>query len=291
MNASLDNLVYLQAGDWEAYVLPAFGSNLISLSCQGQAILRTPRDLSALVASPVLFGMPILMPPNRTAGGHFRFDGKDWQLPVNEITSNNHLHGFICKAPFTIQEKARQQLTCTLYNDGSLYPFPCRLTCRIALGPDGLDHRLTITNTGRAAMPLVLGYHTNFHRPQCFQVPIARRWETDQNHIPTGKLLELDAQEQSWRTGCKLDGQRITGFFQAAGRTALIDRVEYTVGEPFDQWILYNGNGDQDFLSVEPQIGPVNSLNQPGSYPILQPDQEIDLISKVKCRNMGQLCN
>ncbi len=48
MTASLDNLVYLQAGDWEAYVLPAFGSNLISLSCQGQAILRTPRDLSAL---------------------------------------------------------------------------------------------------------------------------------------------------------------------------------------------------------------------------------------------------
>jgi hypothetical protein len=45
MSASLDNLVYLSSGDWESYVLPAFGANVIRLACQGREILRTPPDL------------------------------------------------------------------------------------------------------------------------------------------------------------------------------------------------------------------------------------------------------
>ena len=284
MSASLDNLVYLSSGDWEAYVLPAFGANVIRLACQGREILRTPPDLAALVATPVVYGLPILLPPNRTADGRFSFDGRTWQLPLNEPARHNHLHGLVCSAAFAVTGRKPDRLVCDLDNDGSLFPFPCRLTCRIQLTPAGLEHELTVTNTGSGRMPLAVGYHTNFREPAKLAVPIGQRWETDARYLPTGRLLDLDSREKAYRDGFTPDGGCVSGFFTAAGLTAEIGSFAYTVSEPFDQWILYNGDGQQGFVSIEPQVGPVNSLNRPGSYPILEPGGQVTLTSRIQCR-------
>lgn len=284
MNASLKNLVCLKSDGWEAYVLPSFGANLVHLCYQGREILRKPPDLSALAENPVLYGMPILMPPNRTAGGRFEFQGRTWSLPINEPAFHNHLHGRFYDASFAILEQSENHVACSIKNSGAYFPFPCQLTCRILLEDCGLKHELTIQNTGHGPMPLVVGFHTNFARPHHFSVPIGKRWGTDENHIPTGKLIDLDSHERRFRDGMNPEGQIISGFFTATGRTALIDSFEYSVSEPFDQWILFNGHG-QDFLSIEPQVGPVNALNQPGSYPILDPGSEKTLTSTIRHRN------
>jgi aldose 1-epimerase len=225
--------------------------------------------------------MPLLLPPNRTAGGRFDFAGRTWQMPVNETSRGNHLHGRFYDAPFGIVSRTARELTCRLDNDGTLFPFPCSLVCQIALTPDGLCHRLTVRNTGAGDLPLTVGYHTNFTKPACFQVPISRRWETDPHFIPTGTLLPLGDREQAIAAGTAAADLPISGFYLAAGRTARIDAFRYTVSEPFDQWILFNGGGGKDYLSIEPQVGPVNSLNRPGSCPILAVGAEQVLVSTI----------
>jgi galactose mutarotase-like enzyme len=116
-------------------------------------------------------------------------------------------------------------------------------------------------------MPLAVGYHTNFREPARLAVPIGQRWETDARYLPTGRLLELDSREKAYRDGFTPDGGRVSGFFTAAGLTAEIGSFAYTVSEPFDQWILYNGDGQQGFVSIEPQVGPVTQPESAGFLP------------------------
>jgi aldose 1-epimerase len=87
-------LVHLRHGDWQADIFPAFGANLIRLAYQGTEILRTPPDLASILGRTILYGTPVLIPANRTANGRFTFNGKNYQLPINEAAFST-----ICTVP------------------------------------------------------------------------------------------------------------------------------------------------------------------------------------------------
>ncbi len=263
-----EQTVRLQAGNWQADILPGFGANLIRLNVAGQEILRTPPDLATLAASPFLYGTPVLMPPNRTADGRFTFAGQQWELPLTEPARGNHIHGFIYRAPYRIRRADNDCLVCDYTYPGDPYPFIFTITMTFTLNTAGLRQEIAIRNDGQGPMPVVLALHTTFAKPASFRVPIGQRWETDSRFIPTGRMLALTEQEQQYAATCILENQVISGFYTAAGHAADIGDYRYAVSECFDQWVLFNG-GQQDYLCVEPQIGPVNSLNRPGSYPVL----------------------
>ena len=259
------NTYTLQCGDWLATVCPQMGSNLIGLRHKDFPILREPETLQALQGSPVLYGFPLLLPPNRTSGGTFVFEGKKYTLPVNEVIHNNHLHGFLHSAPFRVISHTQDQLVTEFENDGTGFPFPFRIEITDRLLPEGLHRSLTVTNTGSQNMPLTLAVHTTFTQPESFSVPIESCWLTNEHHIPTGETAPLTEEQRTFRDGCVLTGQVVTGFFKAAGDTARIGNYRFRV-EGFDQWIFYNDDGKQNYLCVEPQLGPVNALNSGGYY-------------------------
>ena len=43
--------------------------------------------------------------------------------------------------------------------------------------------------------------------------------------------------------------------------------------EPFNQWVLWNGDGTQDFICIEPMSGAVNALNSGVGLVQLQPGE------------------
>ena len=94
--------ITLNAGPWQAVVLPGFGMNMISLRREDKPILREPADWQVLQQSPHVYGIPLLLPANRTVGGRFEFQGQIHQLPINEATLGNNRHGDLYNAPFTL---------------------------------------------------------------------------------------------------------------------------------------------------------------------------------------------
>jgi galactose mutarotase-like enzyme len=58
--------------------------------------------------------------------------------------------------------------------------------------------------------------------------------------------------------------QKVTGCYAMSGRTVLLDDTVFSVSDTYDHWVMFNGDGKQDFLCVEPQSGQVNGLNIPG---------------------------
>lgn len=269
----------LKNKEWSCIISPKFGSNFISLHHNQYPIFREPKSLEELNRSPVLYGLPLLLPPNRTAGGRFVFDGQEYCLHEDKTLTKNYIHGEVKSTPFEVLKYAWDLLKTRLINRGEVFPFPFELEITDRLLDDGFHRDLTVKNIGTTDMPLVLGFHTTFTVPDSFSVAIGECWVEDENFIPTGEKRELTPQQQMYRDGCKLVGQRVRGFYEAKGNDARISSYRFKV-EGFDQWILYNGDGNQGFLCIEPQLGPVNALNS-GGYYRLRPGQTYPFSVKV----------
>jgi len=269
----------LKNESWECRIVPEIGANVISLCHREYEILRVPESENELRADPVLYGVPVLLPPNRTAGGRFAFEGKEYELAITEPEQNNHLHGHMHSAPFQVIEQTESSLHTQLVNDGTLFPFKLCVDMWDKLEKDGWHRTVTVTNTGKTAMPLVLAFHFTFKEPESFCVPLGLCWEIDENRIPTGVKMELTQWQNSFVQGVSPNGRDVDGFYEMAGDTAYVGDYLLRV-EGFDQWVLYNGGGDKGFLCVEPQLGPVNALNS-GGYQRLEPGEKYTVTMEI----------
>ncbi len=265
--------VTIKAGDWTAEICPSFGMNTISLRNAEKEILRKPESFDALVKSPYLYGIPLLFPANRTEGGAFSFDGKTYNLPVNEPERNNHIHGLMFDAPFKVTKRTDKSIHAEYENRSERYPFPFLMTIRDEVKENGYFRTLSLLNTGKTPFPYTLAFHTTFLEPESLSVPVQKRHLCNKNYIPTGGYALLTSVEKEYRTGIKSKGKAMSGFYKSCGREATLGDVAFSVSENFDEWVLFNDGGDKGFVCVEPQAGEVNGLNKEGGARILMPDE------------------
>lgn len=261
-----DCVIRLKCGLWEAVIDPNYGANVVCLTRGGQPVLR---GMEKATGDPFLVGAPLLLPANRTAGGRFSFNGKEYSLPVNEPASGAHLHGRLYNATFSPVSVSGEQARLCYVNRSERYPFPFRLTVEYRLGEAGLEASYSLENTGTRPMPFSFGLHATFEAPDWFSVPLSACQEKDAHHIPTGRYIPLTKAEETYVTGCTPEGQAISGFYRSAGDTAVIGSYRYQA-EGFDHWVLYNAGGQAGLLCVEPQLGGVDALNRPETCPVLQ---------------------
>src|SRR5262245_16216395 len=109
--STLDPTIYVleDGAGGRAEVWPALGFNCITWQTASRG-----RTLDLLYDDPHLFddgrptrsGIPILFPfPNRIRDGRFTWDGKEYQLPRNDGTKQNAIHGFACRRPWRIYQQ------------------------------------------------------------------------------------------------------------------------------------------------------------------------------------------
>lgn len=266
-------MIRLEAGSWQAEILPERGARVSKLRLKGIPILREASCPADLAADPALYGIPFLFPPNRTADGKFRFEGIEYSLPINEPLRHNHIHGLFVDAPFTVQKADDCQLCVAIENEGEWFPFPCRVEIFDTISQCGFRRETKVVNTGSRRMPVEIAFHTTFASGARVQVPLGLRWETDLRYLPTGRMLSLSPLEEQLLHGIDTRNQKISGFYTAAGHTALIGDIAYRVSPNFTDWVLFNGGG-QEWICVEPQSGPVNGLNFP-DCPTLAPGESV----------------
>lgn len=262
--------IELEAGLWKAKVLPSCGANLAELFYDNRMILRPPADLAQLRQSPYLYGNPFLLPPNRTRDGRFTFEGRVYELPINEEANHNHIHGQMHDAEFSVEDSTQRELWCRYENKGERYPFPFTVVFHYELSENGLLLEIRVRNDGEGRMPLLIGFHTTFAEPETFAVPVGKRWERDERFLPTGELIELGEREKRIRNGRYGSGEPLSGYYTAKGHRARVGEFFMETSEKFGQWVLFNGGGKDGYLCVEPQSGPVNGLNMPGMYQALE---------------------
>ena len=251
----------LRYGKWYAVTEPSCGCNVIRLEYEGKPVFRSPENLEKLRERPCLYGLPLILPANRTDGGCFTFDGVSYSLPVNEPHWNNHIHGLLKDAPFTVLSAEPARVCTRLENTGTYYPFPFVLDITDSLSENGFLRTLTLKNTGAVSMPYTLGFHATFAELEYFSVPIEKCCEMDTRALPTGKYLPLSDRQLQYKSGFRPDGSQIRGIYTSGGRTVQIGQFTLEVSDQFDHWVLFNGSGEEGYLCIEPQCGAVNGLN------------------------------
>lgn len=287
-----EEAVCLRFGSYEAAVLPGIGANLISYRdvANNYTFLREPGSIEQLRESPGVYGIPVLFPPNRYEDGKFPWNGKVYQLPVNEANTNNHLHGFFMDIPWQVEHfsadelESRVVLSVTVNEEHPVYQYlPHRFTIRLryALDQDGLRQQVSVHNEGSDPMPCLLAFHTAINAPfapgsgpsDCtFKVTIGERWELNDRMLPTGEFQPLTPEEEQMKRGgvspyyadmdhhytsAPQDGRNRMELYDARADVTLV----YDVGTAYKQWMIWNCNRSESFFCAEPQMNLVNAPN------------------------------
>ncbi|KPV44336.1 aldose 1-epimerase [Alicyclobacillus ferrooxydans] len=284
--------VSLYAGAYHAMVLPELGGNLVAFedSERGLQFLRTPSDLESFRKHPVLYGIPVLFPPNRYEDGTFTVNGKTYHLPINETDKHNHLHGFLKDVPWDVSAIGTTDRTAFIELKSGIskaresyryFPHEFTITIRYTLSTYGLQQEVAVKNVGPDAMPFMLGFHTTLAVPfakesnqadYSLKVTLGDRWEMSDRMLPTGRIQPLSVEEK------QMQGDGINPFYtqldnhysaepqDGVNYMTLTDnrlgiRLVYDVGPQYKQWMVFNRYATGEMVCPEPQTSMVNAPN------------------------------
>ncbi|NEW06620.1 aldose 1-epimerase [Paenibacillus sp. SYP-B3998] len=289
-----ESAIWLQAGSYEAAVLPEIGANLIAFRDVVKAyhFLHEPtlEEMEAFKARPVIHGIPVLFPPNRYEDGKFPWKDKIYELPINEPRTGNHLHGFVHNIPWRVEkfsaDETESQVTLALQvREGhSVYTYlPHDFTIRLTytLDASGLHQRIRVHNEGKDSMPCLLAFHTSINAPfapnsqasdYSFKMTIGHRWEMNERMLPTGEFQSLSENEEKIKVGGispffeSLDNHYTVSPQNGRNYMELTDsragvKLVYDVGTSYKQWMIWNNGATEGFFCPEPQMNLVNAPN------------------------------
>ncbi len=282
----------------QARVVAAWGNNVTQFTTTPpgrpapiDVIIPAPTR-EALGANGYGAGIPILFPfPNRVAGGTYTFEGRTYQLDVNEPGRHNHIHGLVCNRPWRVvetgassQEGAWQRATITLADDPEAvrqFPFPCRLTVTTRLVEGMLVQETEVENTGSGRLPMGYGTHGWFpatlgaggREATQVRIPAGQFWRLE-HLLPTGERVsvEREAAKYDLRAWRALDAQDYDDVFTALERRP-DGWTEASIRYPdaglelavqaspaFREWVLYAPRA-RPVICLEPYTCTTNAVN------------------------------
>ena len=273
----------------EATVVPSWGSNLIRLrhKSSGIDIFRTPESAEAFWNMPVLYGVPILFPPNRIENGVFEYDGKTYRFHLNEPAEHNHSHGVLFDRPWKLlsakMEDERIIIETEICSGDDPWIFEqisqhFRVRMMYTLTGNKLEKTITVVNESEGPLPCGIGFHTTFRYPlapdgsveRCrFSLSAKEQWLLNDRFLPTGERRKL-ADDAALRKGISLADYAMDDVFTADwqnGNEAVLEdpdaslRIVYRADEHFKFWVVYNADAKQGYLCPEPYTWVTNAPN------------------------------
>ncbi|MBQ8885268.1 MAG: aldose 1-epimerase [Clostridia bacterium] len=276
----------IQNEKYEAEFLSEYGGNCVRLFHKptGTELLRSPADLCVMQETPLLYGTPLLVPPNRISGGKFVFKGREYVLPLNEPEHNNHCHGELYRSTAEVATQKEDEIVFRFFSDKTYLGFPHKveLLVRFKLDDEGMSKDVTVRNLGKESMPFAVAFHTTFNlvfnggepNEYVLKMPVMREFLREMTHyIPTGETDENFEEKKALNEGTYKPAEHfITKFTELQGESAEI--IHLPTGRKIVYWAdplykfrhIFNG-GSKEFICVEPQTCRIDALNVWGDIP------------------------
>lgn len=149
----------------------------------------------AFMKSSVLFPFP-----NRLENGTYRYEGREYNFPVDDKFQGNAIHGFVRNESFKVLESeandAGGSVKVAYYYSGerNYYPFAFGLMVTYIYTAERLDVKFDIENRGNGHMPIGFGWHpylTINKRPLDtlkMKLPFVSQVELNEENLPTGNV-------------------------------------------------------------------------------------------------------
>lgn len=195
-------------------VWPALGFNAYRWSAAGEEILyRAPTFFDEL--RPTRTGFPILFPfPNRIRAGRFAWEGRTYQLPLNDSAAKNAIHGFAASRAWRVidhgsdatQAWITAEFEATRDAPDAVQLWPGEYILRITYGLTTFMLRVeaTVENPGSKPLPFGLGYHPYFRvapfggEEARIDMEAGKQWKLAEC-LPTGATVARNLMQQEQR--------------------------------------------------------------------------------------------
>lgn len=297
--------------EWSGVIALDSTGNMIRLTHRktGMEILRFPDSDAALMLEPAVYGIPLLLPPNRIRDGRFAVRDRTFRFPVNEKTTNCFLHGLALGREFEpgpVEETEDVlRLAVTFRFDASrpeFSGFPCifEVEIRYEMRKEGVTHTVIVRNAGMIPMPLGVGFHTAFCIPETEPVTLEiphlpdGAWNVHpQRRLPDGNKRAWSELEKSVLSGRKKVGNAAFSCMfplPEPERCIWIRRKYGTVCYRLDPRFLHaacwNDGGGKGFFCIEPMSWMTDAPNVPlppeiSGFRLLAPHSECGFRSVI----------
>jgi aldose 1-epimerase len=242
-------------------------------------------------------GQQLLPWPNRLAGGRYTFEGQEEQLPINEPSHGNAIHGLARWAGWTAESRTPESVTMALrFHPQPGYPFTLDLAATYALSDEGLHVTMRATNAGAGPCPFGAGHHPYFRAgtplidDALLRIPARTIYRYDERLIPVertpveGTPLDFRSLRRIGNTQINMDYTDLERDADGRARVTLQapngrNSVEIWMDEAFKHVTVYSGETVQPpsrrrtSLAVEPMTCAPNALVSGDDLLVLQPGE------------------
>jgi len=255
-------------------------------------------DESELLSHPQYYGVPLIFPPNRTAHGRFCFQGRIYQLPVNDPAHDFNVHGFLLdQRPKSIIRDNDRWIVQTIWEPGcqgfSGYPHTFELIRTYRFEPAKVWIETVITNRSKLDMPYGIGFHTAFAAPQNEDVFIrvphcGMFWQVDPDRrLPDGSQAVISSKDAAVLNGeAEVSSTPVAMLLSAPPQETCFEiirpmmNITYIADREFSFFAVWNAEGKREMICLEPMSWMTNAPNLPLPYDrsgvrILRPDESV----------------
>jgi aldose 1-epimerase len=227
--------------------------------------------------------------PNRLRDGRYRFQDREYQVPITEPATNSANHGLGRWVRWRLvgREEASVTLECDLAPQSG-WPFELDVFVTYSVDADlGLSVTAGARNRGRSALPFGMGFHPYLSPRDAalddlvLTVPASRHLVVDERQIPVG-AEPVEGTAYDFRVGRRLGEQRLDDGFAAISSPGMVElrgpnggaRLHYDESFRFLQvYTQGNVSGGRAGVAVEPMTCPANAFNSGEGLIVLEPGQ------------------
>ena len=297
--------VKLENGGYVAQFRSDLGGNCYRLYHKetGSELLRVPESEDKLFSEIYLFGNPILFPPNRIRGGEFEFEGRRYSFPINEPSTNSHIHGALYKKPFKIISQSLDRVEFLYEAKAGEYigfPHAFHIVRTYTLDESGLCESVKVFNDSDTNMPFMLAFHTTFNIPfatnacqeNCYmKVAVGKEHIRDDKYLPTLEYKSGREREKKLNSGTyPIASDALSAFYDNFdSKSEIIDtdkglKIVYEASEEYKYRMLWVKKG-ANLAVIEPQTSAIDCfhLEEPAEKKgliVVKPGESKELITK-----------
>jgi aldose 1-epimerase len=280
------------------------------VSTEGAALIGLSVDSFNLIEPNTrdgLYAGKILSPwPNRIRDGKYSFNEKDYQLPVNEVSKNNSLHGLVanCLWEITFQNQSKVILE-HLLNQPAVYPGKLQLQVIYEIIESGIEITVLSENVGEIAAPYGVSIHTYLvagalvkNNELLLQLPADQFLEVDAERLLPIKLQPVTGSNFDFINSTKISDLFIDHAFKYSSNyprsISLLNAEGQGAEMIFDEqskWIQIH-TADRDLqadsrmaVAIEPMICPPDAFNSGIDVIVLEPGKKHEYKLKIKRKN------
>jgi aldose 1-epimerase len=293
------NKVHISSNEVSA-VISTEGAALIGLSVNNFNLIE-PNTRDGLYAGKILAPWP-----NRIKDGKYAFNKKDYQLPINEVSKNNSLHGLVanCQWEAIFQDQSKVTLQ-YLLNQPDIYPGKLQLQVSYEIIEQGVEISVLSENVGEIAAPYGVSIHTYLvagalvkNNELLLQLPADQFLEVDAERLLPIKLALVTGTNFDFISLKKISDLFIDHAFKYSSdypRSISLLNAEGQGAEViFDdqsKWIQIH-TADRDLqgdsrmaVAIEPMTCPPDAFNSGIDLIVLKPGKKHEYKLKIKRKN------